>query len=133
MRRNIGEQRLWVWMPYLNGSNRHWLLEELGARVRPEWNRTASPRRWEIARPHLRTIVDAMAQRFGEVEVILQFSVTERCDTRCRDAAGDDCTCSCLGENHGGTAYWRNWILVGDTTLVDAARHERRLLVRRQG
>ncbi|MGW2057433.1 hypothetical protein ACWCOZ_26560 [Streptomyces sp. NPDC001840] len=130
VRRNIGEQRLWVWMPFQGGSNRRWIKEELGARVRPEWNGDASPRRWEIARPHLRTIVEALADRFGEVEVILQFVTTERCDTRCQEATGDDCECSCLGVNHGGAAYWRKWILVGDTTLVDVDRRERRLLVR---
>ncbi|GAA2334717.1 hypothetical protein SVIO_027740 [Streptomyces violaceusniger] len=130
VRRNVGEQRLWAWMPYQEGSNRRWILEELGERIRPEWNNEMTPGRWEIARPHLRTIVSALAERFGEVDVYLQFSATERCDTRCRDAAGDDCTCSCMGENHGGAAYWRNWMLVGETTLVDVARKERHLLVR---
>ncbi|MCB5910375.1 hypothetical protein [Streptomyces pinistramenti] len=127
VRRNVGEQRLWVWMPYQGGSNRRWILEELGARVRPEWNKPAG--RWEIARPHLCVLTGALAERFGEVDVYLQFAATERCDTRCQEAQGDDCTCSCMGENHGGAAYWRTWLLVGDTTLVDGARRERHLRI----
>jgi hypothetical protein len=49
---------------------------------------------------------------------VLDFRQSERCDTRCQRARGDECTCSCLGENHRGAAYWRNWIEVGETTLV---------------
>jgi hypothetical protein len=129
VRRNYDETRLWVWMPYQDGSNRRWILEELGARVRPDWNREA--KRWEIARPHLATITAALAERFGEVDVYLEFSTTERCDWRCEQADGDDCTCSCMGDNHGGSAYWRRWRLVGDTTLVDVGRKVRHYQVRR--
>jgi hypothetical protein len=110
-------------MPYEGGSNRRWLLEELGERIRPHWNKEEG--RWEIARPHLATITAALAERFGEVDVYLEFSTTERCDTRCENAEQDDCTCSCMGDNHGGAAYWRNWTLVGDTTLVDVGRKVR--------
>ncbi|MES4909131.1 hypothetical protein [Streptomyces sp. NPDC000395] len=73
----------------------------------------------------------ALAERFGEVDVYLEFSTTERCDTNCERATGDDCTCSCMGENHGGAAYWRHWTLVGDTTLVDVGRKVRHYRVLR--
>lgn len=43
----------------------------------------------------------------------------QRCDTRCQQARGDDCVCQCAGQHHGGADYQRNWIQVGDTTLVD--------------
>ncbi|TSB31237.1 hypothetical protein FNJ62_07040 [Streptomyces benahoarensis] len=58
-----------------------------------------------------------------------QHRCTERCDTRCQEAQGDDCTCSCMGENHSGAAYWCTWILVGDTTLINSARRERHLRI----
>lgn len=131
--RKYEETRLWAWMPYGGGSNRSWLLDELGARIRPDWNRTASPRRWEIARSHLRTITEALARRFGEVDVYLEFSTTERCDRRCQRASGDDCTCACRGENHGGSAYWKGWTLVGEETLAGAVgRVERHYVLRRE-
>lgn len=119
VRRPVGPGRLQAWMPYQEGSNRRWILAELGDRMRPEWNITA--KRWEIARSHLRTLVEVMAMKFGEIDVYLEFSTRQRCDVRCRDARGDDCVCSCMGENHGGAAYWRHWMLVGDTTLVGNA------------
>lgn len=129
VRRCYDEKRLWVWMPYQGGSNRLWIKEALGTRTRPEWNKPAG--RWEIARPHLKPVVAALIDRFGEVDVYLEFLAAERCDTRCVEAAGDNCECSCMGENHGGAGYWRRWRQVGDTTLIDLGRIERHYLVRR--
>ncbi|MER6778513.1 MULTISPECIES: hypothetical protein [unclassified Streptomyces] len=115
-------------MPYAKG-NRAWIHSALSDRMRPEWNRAA--KRWEIAKPHLRPLVEALAERFGEVDVYLQFSLLEQCHHKCQTANGDDCTCSCMGENHQGAAYWKRWINVGDDVLVSAERRERHLLVRR--
>lgn len=128
VRRSLDETRLTLWMPYREG-NREWLHESLGARIRPEWNKTA--KRWELARSHLRAVVLALAERFGTVDVYLEFSTQERCDVRCRDARGDDCTCSCLGDNHGGAAYWKDWQEVGETTLIAQNRQQRHFRVAR--
>ncbi|MGP3637512.1 protein kinase domain-containing protein [Streptomyces sp. 24-1644] len=59
-----------------------------------------------------------MTLKFGEIDLYLEFSLQQRCDQRCQDAIGDDCVCSCLGENHGGAAYLRNWTQVAETNLV---------------
>ncbi|MFI9465768.1 hypothetical protein [Streptomyces xiamenensis] len=128
VRRRYDETRLWAWMPFEGGSNRKWLMETLGERIRPEWNRPEG--RWEIARPHLKALVAALVDRFEEVDVFLEFSTTERCHERCQEATGDDCSCSCMGENHGGAAYWKRWHLVGDQVLVgQAERVQRHYLV----
>jgi len=118
------EGRILTKMPY-DGSNRGWLHQHLGERIRPEHQGKGV---WAIARPHLRYLVEGLAERFGRVDVLLDFRLSERCDTRCRDAHGDECTCSCLGENHGGAAYWRHWIEVGETTLVARSEIRRRHL-----
>lgn len=102
-------------MPYDGGGNRHWLHEHLGSRIQPQ---LLGQGVWAIARPHLRHLVNGLADRFGRVDVFLEFRESERCDTRCQNAVGDDCTCSCLGVNHGGAAYWMGWVQVGETTLV---------------
>ncbi|PRX91937.1 hypothetical protein [Allonocardiopsis opalescens] len=115
--------RIHLDMPY-HPRNRDWLKSVLGAHSRPAWNRPA--RRWEIARPHLRTLVEALAHKFGSVDVIVDVRATRHCDTRCQEATGDECTCRCLGDNHGGAAYRKAWLLVGDTTLVAADGSVRR-------
>jgi len=116
--RPVGTGRIRVRMPYAVG-NRAFIHRTLGSSVRPDWNKLE--KQWEIARQHMRDVVEALAERFGVVEVTIDFRSTSRCDIRCRDAEGDDCDCQCLGENHGGAAYWRSWQQVGETTLVDVA------------
>lgn len=119
------EGRVLTKMPYDGGSNRWWLHDHLGDRIQPEHRGKGV---WAIARPHLRYLVEGLAERFGHVDVLLDFRQSERCDTRCQRARGDECTCSCLGENHRGAAYWRNWIEVGETTLVASGGTVRRHL-----
>ncbi|MBF6290003.1 hypothetical protein [Nocardia cyriacigeorgica] len=62
-----------------------------------------------------------MAERFGEVDLYLEFSATDVCDARCKNAdpaSVHDCVCSCLGEFHGGRGDRREWKLSGATTLI---------------
>jgi hypothetical protein len=115
--RPVGTGRIRVRMPYAVG-NRAFIHRTLGSLVRPDWN--GAEKCWEISRQHMRATVEALADRFGVVEVAIDFRTNSRCDIRCRDAEGDDCDCQCMGENHGGAAYWRNWTQVGETTLVEA-------------
>ncbi|WP_236652527.1 hypothetical protein [Streptacidiphilus neutrinimicus] len=127
--RPVGTARLRIRMPYAPDT-RAWWHDQLGDLIRPAWNREMKC--WEIARSHMREVVEALAERFGAVEVALDFRNSSRCDVRCRDAEGDDCDCQCLGENHGGAAYWRAWIQVGETTLVEPGIVQRILLVERR-
>lgn len=117
--------RILTKMPYDGGSNRGWLHNHLGELIRPEHQGKGV---WAIARTHLQNLIDGLAGRFGHVDVVMDFRTVERCDGRCQRAEDDECTCSCLGENHRGAAYWRNWIEVGETTLVAAGEIQRRHL-----
>lgn len=132
VRRGYDETRLWMRMPF-GARNRAWLHGELGDRIRPHWNNTVRPGRWEIAKPHLRTLTEALAKHFGEVHVYLEFSTTEQCHEKCQTAGGDDCTCSCRGEQHGGGTYWTEWQMVGEGVLIGpVGRVERHYIVRRE-
>jgi hypothetical protein len=117
-RRLAGRLRLWI--PYGDGTNRRWLKDRLGDRIRPEWVQ-GRPGHWEIARAQLVPLLEALVTRFGQVEVLLEFSRTQKCDKRCRDATGDECVCSCLGRFHGGI-WGRRWFEVGETTLARRLR-----------
>lgn len=117
--RPAGSGRITVRMPYALG-NRAWIHHNLGSGIHPVWNTT--DKRWELARNHLRATVEALVERFGIVDVVIDSYAV----TRCRDAVGDDCDCQCVGENHGGAAYWKHWHAVGETTLIGTAGIVRR-------
>lgn len=113
---------MWVTMPYDPSKpasyNRSWLKSVLGAGTRPNWNRTM--KRWEIARSHLWVLTSALADRFGEVEVLVEFNTTEQCSKTCRKATNPvyECVCNCKGKFHGGRGAERNWIPVGAHRLL---------------
>lgn len=114
--RPLQPERMRLWMPHQGGSNRSWLHAALGARIQPVYDSPSG--RWLIARPHFTVLVDALLDRFEQVDVSAEFSATQKCDTRCRNAEGDDCDCSCLGEHHGGGLWGGGWFQVGETTLI---------------
>ena len=113
-------------MPYQGGSNRWWLHQTLGSRIRPTYDKPTG--RWLIARPHFTVLIGALLERFGVVDASVEFSTTQKCDTRCREASGDDCECSCQGEHHGG-GLWEGWIQVGETTLIAPGRMVRHMRI----
>jgi hypothetical protein len=105
---------LQVLIPYAVG-NREWLRDACGSGTHVTWVRPA----WEVSPLHLRAVVDALCCRFDEVVLIRDHAVgRSQCDTRCLDAALDDCVCACGGTNHG--ARWlEGYVRVGETTLVE--------------
>lgn len=106
--------RLIIKMPFAR-DNRQWLKNTLGSRIRPDWNKEL--KRWEIARNHFGPVVEALANRLGEIDVYVDFRQAERCDTRCRNARSRECTCSCLGRHHGrGVTY--GWKIASDNNLM---------------
>ncbi|MCU1642818.1 MAG: hypothetical protein JWN03_3093 [Nocardia sp.] len=130
--RKANRTRLWAWMPYGDGKNRAWLKGELG-RIQPEWNK--AEQRWEIARKHLWVLAEALAEKFGEVELTLEFNKTEKCNPSCQNAVNDvsECVCSCLGEFHGGRGEPREWIRSGAHTLISKGpTHTTYLIVHRR-
>lgn len=103
-------------MPY-RADNRAWLKTVCGRLTRPEWNKTTG--RWEVARNHAIDLLEPLTERFGVLDLVRYGAARVKCDTRCWDATGQDCTCSCAGVNHGGGNDLADWIQVGDTTLIE--------------
>lgn len=107
--------RLVLKMPY-SKDNRSWLKAVLGKSIRPDWNK--EEQRWEIARTHFEPVVEALARRLGRIDVYVDFTCVERCDTRCWNAKSRDCNCQCMGRRHGAGGITHGWNIVGDATLV---------------
>lgn len=93
--------RLVVRMPF-SQNNRSWLKEVMGVRTRPEWSRQQGA--WLVARDHFAELVEALAARFGSVQVTADYSQQEKCTTQCQAANPDtwmECECCCGGRDHG--------------------------------
>lgn len=118
--RPTGTERLRVSLPF-DLRNRSWIHSVIGDRARPTYSK--QNRYWLIARDHFSKLVEALLDRYGRVDVLAEFTTTEVCDTRCQNARGTDCQCTCLGNNHGG-GQWGGWFQIGDTTLIS---HDRQL------
>nr|WP_176704856.1 hypothetical protein [Arthrobacter sp.]AXV46242.1 hypothetical protein pA2H2_p09 [Arthrobacter sp.] len=93
-----------------------------GRMARPTWepaggNQPGWPGYWTISREHLTEVAEEIAIRDGLVEIEMHYSDSVRCDTRCRKAVEDECTCSCEGKFHGNAQH-AAWLEVGETTLV---------------
>lgn len=72
---------------------------------------------WLVPRSKALAVAEHLA-RFGDVEVFIDGHATQKCDTRCTQAKGSDCVCSCAGSNHRGTRD--GWMQVGATTLISS-------------
>jgi hypothetical protein len=101
--------------PFMD-DNRAWFHQVLGNRAHVD----SVGNVWEIARSHFkRSFFDALAERFGAVEVTFETKESQKCTDECSggnpDNAGE-CECICLGENHGGGDG--EWTHVGQSLLV---------------
>lgn len=99
-----------VRVPY-NANNRS-AWKDLG--LRPVWVKEGNY--WRLSRDKFSLVVRAVANGLGRVEVTVHGHTNQQCDTRCWNAEGDDCVCSCAGQNHGNYQY--GWLHVGETTVV---------------
>jgi len=118
--------RIAVAVPYVEGT-RMWLRAACGPGTRPEFDRTRKV--WLVARPHFRRVVEALALRYGTVDVYVDHTVRSACGKLCREAAGDDCTCACLGDNHGSHSWRREWHQVDEHWLIRNEKVRRRYRV----
>ena len=92
--------RLEVHIPWREGGNRKVIKRICGTLTRPQWD--GDRKRWVIARAHFTPLIGALKAEYGQVRVITAHCDAEKCDTRCREAEGAECVCSCGGQYHGG-------------------------------
>jgi hypothetical protein len=109
LRRTGQGQKLRIRLPYAE-SNRDWLRN--GRRSNPEW--VARGKYWELPKAWFNDFVNRALAKYGEVYVIQPYREQEKCSPACLDAMGHDCTCSCMGANHGA-GNDGSWFEVSDT------------------
>ena len=56
--------------------------------------------------------------RYGKVYIVQSYREHEVCAPACWDAKGHECSCSCMGANHGMGNDGRGWTVISDTLAV---------------
>jgi hypothetical protein len=113
----IGKLRVFIPVAYGEGKTvRPWLKEVCGDGVHLTFDST--DKRWLVGRDHLVALRDALVTKQGSCTVVSdnRISNVSKCDSKCVNADGDECVCSCGGVNHRGT--YGDYVPVGETTLV---------------
>jgi hypothetical protein len=111
---------LMVRLPYRR-DNYDWLR---GDRTRkPKWD--PDKKYWTLPRAWFKDLVSRLLPRYGAVYVIQPHRPMEKCARACWDATGLECSCSCLGVNHGTGHPGGRWYEVTESLAV--RWHEREL------
>lgn len=109
LRRTGKGQKLRVRLPY-EELNRDWLRN--GRRSNPDW--VAKDKYWELPKAWFNDFVNRALAKYGKVYVIQPYREQEKCASACLDAMGHECSCSCMGANHGA-GNDGSWFEVSDT------------------
>ena len=127
LRRTGKGEQLRLKLPFALG-NRQWLQN--GRRRKPEW--IGENGYWEIPKAWFNDFVDRSLAKYGRVYIIQPYRVQEKCASACRNAAGHECQCSCMGVHHG-VGDDGSWFDVSDTFATRWNDRELacRLLIRR--
>ena len=104
---------LLVKLPFAD-DNREWLQDD--PRNRPQW--ISSEKAWSIPKSWFDDTARRCLARYRAVYVVQAFRETEKCAPACVNAVGVECTCSCLGANHGSGISMQTWYVVSDAFAV---------------
>lgn len=123
--------RVSLWVPYYGKNTRRALWDLCGRRSRVEFSKLTKlwsfPKRGKNGN-YADIVRAALLEDIGSVEVWQDYAATEQCDTRCREALGSSCECSCTGIHHGEQRLRPLERIVGTTTIVQTDyRRVRRL------
>lgn len=102
--------QLMVKLPF-HVNNRAWL--RISGRRHPQWLPSKSA--FEVPQSWFNDLVRRCADRYGKVYIIQPHNKQQKCARRCWEAVGEECECSCAGENHGTQSSGAGWKEISDT------------------
>jgi hypothetical protein len=106
-----------VFVPYDGDATRAWFRELTRTpSLKLRWD-MRSPGHWVVGRAHLGDVTFGIAERFGEVDLVMDYRRTETCGVKCQHAGALDCTCSCLGRQHGGPSRLNHLAIASEDSL----------------
>lgn len=94
-------------------ADQSWLKN--GRPIYPVWDH--SGRFWQFPKKWFNDVVERGILRFGSLYIIQPFREQEVCARACMEAAGHECNCSCMGQNHG-SGIDHTWFEVSDAFAV---------------
>lgn len=113
--------RLGYWIPE-QGWQKHeeFVYRHVHGRARPEWNPTGES--WSVATRHFIELAGSLVKRHSRMVLGREYNSSEKCNHRCMNALGHECTCSCLARNHGRGGWMSGWRITAETTSVADGR-----------
>ncbi len=102
-----------VKLPYQK-DNYEWLRNEEARK--PEWN--SQYKSWEVPQAWFERVTKLCLSRYKKCHVIQLRRETSICASKCWEAQGLHCECSCLGEMHGGGAPGGRWYELSETFAI---------------
>lgn len=108
-----------VFAPYGDGDNtRQWFRDVTHSpSLKLRWD-MFPPQHWVVGRLNLADLAFGLADKFGEVDLMMDYRLGEKCGLKCQHAGNFECTCSCLGSTHGGPSRL-NFLPIADMAQVD--------------
>lgn len=95
--------------------NREWLRNQ--EKRKPEWNEQYQA--WEVPQAWFERVVRLCLGRYKQSYVIQLRREVSVCASKCWEAQGLHCECSCLGEMHGGGAPGGRWYELSETFAIE--------------
>lgn len=94
-------------------SVRAWLQATRPRGRSPQWK--GKFKCWELPKSWFDDLVGKLVRRYGKLYIIQPYRKQEKCASRCMNAEGHECQCSCMGANHGLGGPDGSWFEVSDT------------------
>lgn len=128
-----GKTHLWLPFKLAGMHNREWVSSGFGTgqdmKVKEGPNNS-----WLISRDHTMTAIEKISEISPVTIAFFQFSATQRCNSSCANATGDECVCSCEGAGHGGGAYGAlHWTDRGSLALSEECKEIRTVIPQGEG
>jgi hypothetical protein len=94
-------------------ATRAW-LQQIRPRGRsPEWKSKTNG--FELPQSWFDDLVSILLRRYGKLYIIQPYREQEKCASKCMNAQGHECQCSCMGANHGQGGPDGSWFEVSET------------------
>ncbi|WP_371578084.1 hypothetical protein [Streptomyces sp. NBC_01314] len=75
-----------------------------------------------MATRHFIELAGSLVKRHSRMVLGREYNSSEKCNHRCMNALGHECTCSCLARNHGRGGWMSGWRITAETTSVADGR-----------